>query len=234
MASKPTSDEIHKLRRTVDWAIRQGLGSEDVVPLLLRLARSAPRDSDDFSFAHKHLAELSVETHPWRAALSAREVIAGQADDDAAWALLGLSYTLLGHYRAAVSAYRRALALAPANPWYAHNLGHLLDVGLNRPADALALLSGALRKKPKEKDIAASYAHALGRAGRPQDGCRLLRRYVENGASPEHRALLRWLEREAPDEKLVESTALRRHAKTGPSGAVPRSSRSSRSPKRSG
>ena len=84
--------------------------------------------------------------------------------DDGAWAVLGLAQSLLGNYRYAARAYERALALAPNNPWYAHNLGHLYDVALDRPQDALPLLAQATAAQPGEADIAASYAHALARS----------------------------------------------------------------------
>lgn len=162
--------------------------------MLRRLARTAPPDSDDFSFAHRHLAELSVEQEPWLAALSARQVIALRPEDDGAWAVLGLSYTLLGHYRAAVSSYRRAVLLSPSNPWYAHNLGHLLDITLDRPAEAVRLLHSAHTREPREADIAASYVHALGRVGRTDDARKLLKRYMKGGGNADQKALLRWLE----------------------------------------
>ena len=83
--------------------------------------------------------------NPWRAAIYAKRVVTERPDDDRGWALLGLSQTLLGHYRFAVSAYQKALACAPNNPWYAHNLGHLLDVALDRAQDALQWLRTAYK-----------------------------------------------------------------------------------------
>ncbi len=71
-------------------------------------------------------------------------------DDDRAWAVLGFCQTLLGNYRYAAKAYRRAVHAAPKNPWYAHNLGHLLDVALDRVEEALPLLHIAYRSVPKD------------------------------------------------------------------------------------
>lgn len=193
----PSIDDLRKLRRSVDWALRQALDLDELVPMLRRLARHAPPDSEDFSFAHRHLAELSVERDPWRAALSARHVIALRPEDDGSWAVLGLSFTLMGHYHAAAAAYRRAVSLAPTNPWYAHNLGHLLDVTLDRPGEAVRLLSHAHDNQPGEANIAASYVHALGRVGRRSEARKLLKRFMKGGGTADQKALLRWLDSSA-------------------------------------
>src|SRR3954463_2000495 len=109
--------EVDRLRREVERALRENLDAEDVLPLLARLARAADPESDAWLFAHRHLAEIGVEHDPWRAALFARRVLARRENDDGAWAVLGLSQSLLGNYRYAARAYEKALALAPDNPW---------------------------------------------------------------------------------------------------------------------
>jgi cytochrome c-type biogenesis protein CcmH/NrfG len=166
--------------------------------MLRRLARQAAPSSEDFVFAHRNLAELLVETSPWIAALSARQVIAYRPDDDGAWALRGLACTILGHYRTAVASYRRALTIDPGNPSYAHNLGHLLDVALGRPADSLYWLSIAAKKQAGEAEIAASYAHALGRCKRVSEAIAVLGPHIRRGANAEQKALLEWLNAGAP------------------------------------
>src|SRR5579863_4922012 len=138
-----TRPESERLRRDVEGALRSAFDPSDVLPMLHRLARTAAPGSEERVFAHRQLAELLAEKSPWRAAIYARRVTAERPDDDRGWALLGLSQTLLGHYRFAVTAYRRALACAPRNPWYAHNLGHLLDVALDRAGDAVEWLRAA-------------------------------------------------------------------------------------------
>src|SRR5215470_4768993 len=155
--------EAQRLRKDVEWALRRALDPSGVVPLLHRLARTAAPGSDESVFAHRHLAELIASRHPWRAALYARRVTSERPEDDRAWAVLALCQTLLGNYRYAAASYQRALSCAPKNPSYAHNLGHLLDVALDRPSDALPLLADAHKAEPKEREIAASYAHALAR-----------------------------------------------------------------------
>jgi Flp pilus assembly protein TadD len=191
-------DDLDRLRREVDRGFRANLEAEDLLPLLARLARAAPAESEDWIYAHRHLAELGVEHDPWRAALFARRVVRIRADDDGAWAVLGLSQSLLGNYRYAAHAYQRALALAPKNPWYAHNLGHLLDVALNRPKDALPLLEQATKAETGEADIAASYAHALARCGKLMMAKRVLKRAIKHGATADQMALWRWLDAGAP------------------------------------
>jgi hypothetical protein len=177
--------------------------------MLHRLARTAAPGSDERVFAHRQLAELLAEKSPWRAALYAKKVIAERPEDDRGWALLGLSQTLLGHYRFAVKAYEKALSCAPANPWYAHNLGHLLDVALDRADDALGWLRRAYSEAAElghsaSDDIAASFAHALGRAGKVGEAKKVLLRVMKGrkeageSSSREHEALLKWLERGAP------------------------------------
>jgi hypothetical protein len=192
-----------RLRRDVESALRRALDPSDVLPMLHRLARTAAPGSDERVFAHRQLAELLAEKNPWRAAIYAKRVTAERPDDDRGWALLGLSQTLLGHYRFAVTAYQKALACAPRNPWYAHNLGHLLDVALDRAGDALEWLQAAYADAAElghsaSGDIAASFAHALGRAGKVSEAKRVLVRAMKGGASREHEALLKWLERGAP------------------------------------
>lgn len=231
MSTKSPPDEIRRLRMSVDWALRQALAPQEVVPMLRRLARAAPPESDDFSFAHRHLAELSVESEPWHAALSARQVLCRYPDDDRAWAVLGLSYTLLGHYRAAIGAYRRAVGLSPANPWYAHNLGHLIDIALGRPGDALPLLAAALRKEPREVEIATSYAHALAAAGQVQAAGELLRRYIKNGGTADQKALLRWIEKGAPaEEDVIPARRRRSRARAGTTAARKRTAKAASPP----
>jgi tetratricopeptide (TPR) repeat protein len=196
--SRSAPGEVDRLRREVERALRENLDSEDVLPLLARLARAAAPESEAWLYAHRHLAELGVEHDPWRAALFARRVIALRPDDDGAWAVLGLAQSLLANYRYAARAYERALALTPDNPWYAHNLGHLYDVALDRPADALPLLSRATFAQPAEADIAASYAHALARCGKVTMAKRILRRAIRHGGTADQMALARWLDAGAP------------------------------------
>ena len=165
--------------------------------MLDKLARHAPRGSEAALFARCRLAELLVENAPWRAALQAREVLQHQ-ESDRAWAVLGLAHTLLGNYRAARGAYRRALELAPDCPRYLHNLGHLLDVALDRPGEAVALLRAAHREEPAEVEIATSLAHALVRAGRRRDAVRVLKRATRSSDAAIDATLSDWLTQDPP------------------------------------
>jgi predicted Zn-dependent protease len=191
-------EDVDRLRREVERGFRDKLAPDDLLHLLARLARASEPGTDVWLYAHRHLAELGVERDPWRAALFARRVLTLRPDDDGPWAVLGLAQSLLGHYRYAARAYERALALAPDNPWYAHNLGHLYDVALNRPLDALPLLAQATEAQTGEADIAASYAHALARCGKLVLAKRVLKRAIRRGATSDQMALWRWLEAGAP------------------------------------
>jgi len=133
--------ECQRLRRDVELAL-SGPDPLRVLPLLHRLAARAESGSDECVFAHRQLAEVLLERDPWRAALHARRVTRMRPEDDRAWAALGLSQSLLGNHQYASHALTRALDCAPENPWYAHNLGHTLDVALDKPREALEYLHG--------------------------------------------------------------------------------------------
>jgi tetratricopeptide (TPR) repeat protein len=194
----PQREEVERLRGDVEWALRRAVDPSEVLPLLHRLVRIAAEGTEESMFAHRNLAELVVDRDPWRAALHARNVLRHRAEDDRGWALLGLCQTLLGNFRYAATAYREALSRAPNNPWYAHNLGHLLDVALGRAREALRWLETAYEGARDNSDIAASYAHALARAGRLEEAKRVVVKAMKRGGSREHEALLRWLEAGAP------------------------------------
>jgi len=193
--------QAQELRRQIEWTLARAVDPSDVLPMLHRLARLARDGSEENLFANLHLAELLVERNPWRAALCARRLLEHRPDDDRGWATLALCQTLLGNYKAAVSAYRRALASSPQNPWYAHNLGHLLDVALGRGRDAVDWLRRAYQSASYSGEVAASYAHALARVGRIAEARRVLARAMRRGSSREHSALLRWLELGAPPDQ---------------------------------
>ena len=140
--------QAQELRRHIEWTLARAVDPSNVIPLLHRLSRLADQGSEDAIFANLHLAELLVERDPWRAALYARRVVGQSVADDRGWAALALCQTYLGHYKFAVSAYQQALASAPDNPWYAHNLGHLLDVALDRAPEAVGWLKRAYGSAP--------------------------------------------------------------------------------------
>lgn len=169
------SEEVACLLRDVEWALAHELGPRDLVPMLEKLVRHAPRASAASHFGRQCLSELIVEADPWRAAGLARGILE-QTEDDRAWAVLGLAHTLMGHYRTAAKAYTHAVALSPSCASYHHNLGHLLDVALDRSQAALAHLATAYRAEPEEEEIAASYAHALLRTGQREQATQILKR----------------------------------------------------------
>jgi tetratricopeptide (TPR) repeat protein len=220
-----TGVETSRLRQEIEHALRRAFDPSDVLPRLARLARLAPAASDDGVFAHRQLAELLVERHPWRAAIYARRALEHREDDDRAWAVLAFCQTLLGNFRCAATAYKNAIESAPANPWYAHNLGHLLDVALGAPERALPWLRSAYGAKGDNSEIVASYVHALARAGRTLEARTVLERALGRFDSRELEALSRWLDQGAPSrvEPAVDSrpeTRLASNPRQRPVGAA--------------
>lgn len=199
MTAPPTESGLASLRSRAEQALRSDRPREQVVRLLETLAARAPERSPEACFAHRHLAELHLESSPWQAALHLRRVLSVDADDDIAQALMGLCQAVQGNYRSAVAAYRRAVALSPSNPWYNHNLGHLLDVALESPQDALPYLRKAHKAQPAQEEVGASYAHCLGRVGAVEEGAAVARALlVRHPRHSDLRALLAWLESGAP------------------------------------
>jgi tetratricopeptide (TPR) repeat protein len=160
--------DVGRLHSDVEWALGKGLGPRDLIPMLERLARHAEPGSASWAFAATELSSILVESDPWRAAALARAVLAHQ-ETDRVFSLLGLALAKLGHYEAARTAYENALQRAPSCTSYAHNVGHLLDAGLDRPREGLPYLEQAYRARPFDAEIAASFAHALVRVGRAEE-----------------------------------------------------------------
>jgi hypothetical protein len=198
-----TEPESERLRREVEGALQRALDPSDVLPMLHRLTRTAVQGSEESLFAHQKLAELLIERHPWRATLHAKRVLAVLPDDERAWAVLAACQAMLGNYRYAVSGYQRALESSPSNPSYAHNLGHLLDVALDRPGDAVPWLRSAHEGRTDSAEITASYAHALARSGNVAEAKRVLGGAKMRGAPREHVAIWKWLQKGAPSERAL-------------------------------
>ena len=189
MPERPSPD-LERMLTDVEWAISKQFAARDLVPMLENLVRAAPAASEAAHFAKLRLSELIVGEAPFRAARLARDVLV-RGESERAWAVLGLAHSLLGNYRVAARSYRRALILAPDCAVYEHNLGHVLDVALNRPRDALAHLARAHRELPEEREIASSYAHALLRSGQLERARELLQKAV-NGAAAAEEILRTW------------------------------------------
>jgi Flp pilus assembly protein TadD len=172
---------------------------ERSLPLCVRLAQVAPAGSEAWAYAHRRLASRLLPDDPWRASVLARRVVRERRDDHAAWGLLGLSLSLLGHHRCAARAYREALARDPWNPSYAHNLGHLYDALLDSPDRGVELLrrafaatGGRVAEASAHAEIAASYAHALMRVGQLERARAHMREVVKSRwARAEHHELYR-------------------------------------------
>ena len=210
-----TRDErgVHLLRQQAERAIAESRGRLVIEPLLTAILERATRepsevDEDTRIFAHRHLASLMLERDPWRAALHLRKVLAAAAHDDGAHALMALSQALLGNHRAAIAAYRRAIHIAPRNPWYRHNLGHLLDIALDDPVAALPHLEVAAERAGHEHEVLASLAHCLARLGQLARAT-MVAEYALDLAPDhqEHQRLLGWILRGAPEGEPPPVTA---------------------------
>lgn len=206
---------VQRMLSDIQWALAHDLPATELVPMLNKLVRHAEPGSSAALFGKRKLAELIVQDQPWRSALLARELLRTAHDGsphghghiggepaERTWALLGLAQTLLGNYRAAAAAYRQAMLLAPHFPMCAHNLGHLLDVALNRPEDALKYLEQAYTAFPSEPEIGSSYAHALVRAGQHGRAKVVLADALDGDASAAERLLAEWLRSDPPGAAL--------------------------------
>ncbi len=191
---KDRNRELDVLRVRAEDNLRLGRPESELRPLLERMVRLAAPASEDALFARRHLAELCIEQQPWVAALHLRQVALHVQDDDVVFALMGLCQALLGNFQAAANAYRKASRLAPRNPWYHHNLGHLLDVALGQPQVAERHLRLAHRLEPEEHEITSSLAHCLARVDHLEEAEKLaLEAHEADRGNPEHAALLDWI-----------------------------------------
>ncbi len=191
--------ELDRLRTRIEDALRRERPRSEVMPLLSRLLANAGDHSELFVYAHRHMAELLITDEPWQSALHLRQVMRAGAADDTTHALMGLCQALLGNFDSAVYQYERALALDPNNAWYHHNLGHLLDVALNRPDAAAKHLQWAHDAHPMEDEVTASLSHCLARLGQLEQAEALAQEALD--LSPDHEShgsLLSWIKRGAP------------------------------------
>lgn len=192
-------DDVMELRHKAETLMRRARPRAEVEPILDKILRLAGDGTEPSLFAHRHLAEMRIERNPWQAALHLRAVMRTSTNDDVLHALMGLCQALLGNFRAAVTSYRRALSITPKNPWYHHNLGHLLDVALGDPDAAKKHLESAHDLEPLEDEITASLAHCLANNGDIVEARTLA--FDAMRASPRnasHKALVQWIDRGAP------------------------------------
>ena len=199
MSAHGSESDVQALQLEAERAMQTPHPREQIVRILEKLLTVAVEGSEACRFAHRHLAELYLEQNPWSAALHLRRVLHASPDDDTAHALMGLCQALQNNFRMAVTAFRRAVSLAPSNPWYNHNLGHLLDVALGRPYEAVPWLRRAHDETP-HVEVTASLAHALGRTGRAREAETLLADALGDApGDADHAALLEWLRKGAPE-----------------------------------
>jgi Tfp pilus assembly protein PilF len=189
----PQRRTVEVLFDDVRWAIDSDLSPRELCTMLTRLLREAPPLSEAALFAQRHLARLLLREQPFRAARLLRDALKAAPLDDELWGTLGIALTVLGQYRSAAHAHRRALSLAPGSVTHLHNLGHLLDVGLARPDQGLPYLAAAHRSLACEEEIASSYAHALAGAGQSAKARELLMKVLEWSGPRADEQLAAWL-----------------------------------------
>jgi tetratricopeptide (TPR) repeat protein len=165
--------DVARLQRSLDWGLEHSLSDRELVLMLRPLVRATAAQSAQGMRSRLHLAERLLRAEAttrgaWEAASLCHCVLGhSHHPEEQARALgaLGLAYTLLGQFKAARAAYRRALGLEPADPVVAHNLGHLEVVHFGRLNAGLRWLAHAHRLLQGEPEVAASLAHALVRNG---------------------------------------------------------------------
>ncbi len=166
MANSGLDRRLRQLQRRAEQFLAGQGRLHDAEEVLLELAKLAPRGEGVWAFALRHLAELQLEAHPWRASLHLRELrLAGWETSETA-AIFGLAQAMLGNFDAASQAYRRAVHQEPKNPWYRHNLGHILDEALGLPAQAWPHLKAAADLLPDEPEVQDSLEHCTKRLER--------------------------------------------------------------------
>lgn len=195
------STATRRLREQVEQALATSQSRKVIEPLLERLVSIAPAASEAAVLGHRYLAEYRLQEHPWRALLHLKQVIAVHPDDDVAHAMSGLAHAMSANYRAAVASYRAATLAAPENPWYHHNLGHILDVALDRASAALPHLRTAYEiLGAEEPEVTASIVHCLSQLGAPQKLEAIAILQVARKRHPKHTSLAELAKQlDAPD-----------------------------------
>lgn len=185
MGVNVTQCDLERLRKEAVSAMRMASSPQHRLHVLRKCLALFPPDGQDALCIHQLMADLSLCDNPWQAALSARQLIRLAPNNDQSWATYALALSLMSHHRSAIKAYRQAVSLDPTNPWYAHDLGYLLDVHLNKPEEALRFLEMAHRAQPWELEFATSYAHALHRLGHISQARRVMQTLVScSGTTP--------------------------------------------------
>ncbi len=212
------SAAVRRLHREAVEALHRSRRPAVVLPLLERLAAEARPGGEAWRFAQHALLELWLPERPWHAALAARRLLHYEPESPELHGALALAHSLLGHFRAAIAAYRRALRLDESNPWFHHNLGHLLDVVFESSQEALPHLLLAWREAPHEPELAASLAYCLARLGDFETAEGLAADALRADPGNEaHRALLAWVRRQAPGAGPLPPPAEERHSTREPS-----------------
>jgi cytochrome c-type biogenesis protein CcmH len=192
-ASPPDAPWIGQLRgQMTAAAIRLGLDPADAIP-----APAAARAANPSGDAAAAIAALSPEERQQaiRAmvdGLAAR--LEGAPDDLGGWLRLGRARLVLGEPAAALAAYERALALAPADPAVLNayaDAGFAAGLGENPTPRLETAMRRLLELEPANASALWFLGIAAVRDGHPQEAVRLLALLRDQLApgSPERRAV---------------------------------------------
>lgn len=175
-------ERVKRLDRCVRWALRHNVPTTELISMLRPLVSCThPHEAEGraarLQLGHQLLQLPDPTSHAWEAATLARATLPCESDPiyrAEALGIVGIALTVLGHYRAAQTAYEQGLDAEPDNPVLAHNLGHLLCTRLADPSGALPWLRKAYRLLPDDAEVMASYAHGLWKLGHTARATRLL------------------------------------------------------------
>lgn len=200
-----SQEEVARLERNLDWALKQELPNQELVRMLRAFLRHADQQDPRGRLARLELSERllmlpSPRAVAWESVRLAREVLRQEADVGLrarAYGALGVGLTLLESYRAARRAYFEGLRCDPGHPVMAHNLGQLLATVFQQPALALRWLKQAHVRLSHDVEVAASLAWALCQLDRTDEASRVLERgFAEVGypdpADAALRTVTRW------------------------------------------
>lgn len=200
-----SQEEVARLERNLDWALKQELPNPELVRMLRAFVRHAEAGDPRGRLARLELSERllmlpSPTNIAWESVRLAREVLTHEpsvALRGRAYGVLGVGLSLLGCYRAARKAYFQGLRCEPGHPVMAHNLGQLLATVFDKPALALRWLKSAYAQLDHDVEVAASLAWALCRLGRAAEARQTLVQGFARVGYPDpseaaERTLARW------------------------------------------
>jgi tetratricopeptide (TPR) repeat protein len=129
-----------------------------------------------------------------------REISAARPEDGIAWINLAQAESASGNAEAALTAFQRALVLAPDDPGVRHEYGGLC-ARLRRMPEAAEAFAAVVRLAPERMEARSNLIRALTELGRDREAGAALRSALEVAPkSIQLRAQLAWLLATSPDD----------------------------------